>query len=353
MFRINSRKFVRRKGLPPGTLITSADHEEFRIRHIRFSPSQFQIQEYVEVDKLSLPGNDGTVNWFQVFGPGNVEKLAELGELFGIHKLTLEDIQNTDRRPGFENHEDYLFQSLKRLVAREDQEQPRIETVSLITLNSAVISFHENGSGGYQDIIRRIESSKGRVRRSGAGYLTYVLVDEAMDTWLSYTEGIEERLIKLEDEVIFHYDDKLIESIHSWKKQIAWLRWLFRPYRDIRTWVFRDGESWFGTEATPYLTDITDHAIRISDVLDLYREMVDGLLSVHMTTLSNRMNGIMKVLTIISTIFIPMTFIAGIYGMNFMWIPEIGWKWGYPSALAVMAASAIGILVFLKRKKWL
>ena len=199
----------------------------------------------------------------------------------------------------------------------------------------------------------RIENGVGRIRRSGAGYLFYALNDEALDTWMVHQESLEERLLELEDQVLLRFDESLIETIHNWKKHVAWLRWLFRPYQDMLNAMRAPHSLLFEDREQPYIRDLASHATRVLDLVELYRDMVEDLLMIHMTVLSNRMNRIMKVLTIISTIFIPITFIAGIYGMNFLNMPELSWKWGYPAVMGTMLVLVTGMLIFFRRRRWL
>lgn len=353
MKRIEHRIFSRKQGLPPGTLFDSDMAKLPGIRHIRYSTTSWEANEFESVESLPMDRIPGSVDWIQIFGTGNSKVLAEIGRRYGIHKLTLEDIQNTDRRLGFEDQDDYLFFTLKRLKESGDADLPGAETISLILKDSLVITFHSEDSDGYEIILDRMENNQGRIRRSGASYLAYALMDESIDTWLGHSETIENKILEIEENVLFHYQNDLILQIHRLKKHLAWLRWLFRPYRDLNLWLFRDGAKWFPADVQPYLSDVSDHVSRVLDTLELYRDMTEDLLTVHMTALSNRMNSIMKVLTIISTIFIPLTFLAGIYGMNFHWMPELAWRWGYPLVLGAMGLITSSMILYFSRKKWL
>ena len=324
-----------------------------RLRAIRYSSDSFRMFEVENTGDLKINPSPDSVLWLQVFGIGDSESLTELGRHLGIHKLTLEDIQNTDRRFSMERYPDYTFQTIKRISAVSDAGIPEVETLSLLQMKETVISFHETEAVSWDRFVGRIESGTGRIRRSDAGYLLYAINDEALDTWMVHLESVEDRLLELEDQVLMRFDETLIETIHSWKKHIAWMRWMFRPYRDLLSHLNSPDFPWFQSRESPYLKDLTDHAVRIIDVVELYRDMVDDLLMVHMTVLSNRMNRIMKVLTIISTIFIPITFIAGIYGMNFIDMPELSWRWGYPVILAVMFVLVTGMLIVFRRKRWI
>jgi magnesium transporter len=174
-----------------------------------------------------------------------------------------------------------------------------------------------------------------------------------VDTWLAHSEVIEDGLISIEEDILNQSRMESLDEIHQWKKHVAWLRWMFRPYRDLKSWLVYEASDWFSESVKPYLSDVSDHAVRVLDTLDLYRETVEDLLTIHMTVLSNRLNSVMKVLTVISTIFIPLTFLAGVYGMNFKYMPELNWHWGYPIVIGAMVLIALSMLVFFIRKKWL
>ena len=352
-FRIGKKQFLQRSGQAPGTLLKTAHKQPPLIRYIRYNESEFSLTEKVGLEDLGGDFDPAFVHWLQIVGIENSGFLDDLRNSFGIHKLTIEDIQNTDRRFSLEAYDSYSFQTLKRLTGPVEDGDPRVETVTIILRSNLVISFHEGPELPYTAFLRRIENGVGRIRRSGAGYLCYALNDEALDTWMIHVEGVEDHLIGLEDQVLLQFEDTLIEEIHGWKKHLAVLRWMFRPYRELRMRSDRSATGWFGEEEGPYLNDLNDHAVRVFDLLEYYREVVDDLLMVHMTVLSNRMNRIVKVLTIISTIFIPITFIAGVYGMNFRAMPELAWKWGYPAVLLVMLVSVIVMLVIFRRKRWL
>jgi magnesium transporter len=279
--------------------------------------------------------------------------LRSLGDAYGLHALTLEDIQNTDRRPGFESLGDKLFITTKRLSSGTSFSDLRSETISLILMESTVITFLETSSIGHGGMEALLEQTGTRLRNSGADYLAYRIWDESIDSWLESVEWSEDQILSLEEDLLFDYRESLTENIHEIRKKMAWLRWTFRPYRDLRSWLQKNASLHFSPKAEPFLSDLADHAYRVSDLLDLYRDMTDDLMSILIAVQSNRMNAVMKVLTIIATIFIPLSFIAGVYGMNFAGMPELAWRWGYPAALGLMGLTALGMLIYFKVKKWL
>ena len=353
MIRINNPAFKRKKGLPPGSLLRDIDKAPGRIRLLRYSGDSSIFLDNIGVADLPLETPEGKVDWIQLIGVHDVDLLSAVGDAYDIHSLTLEDIQNTDRRPGIEGKEGHLFMTLKKLHPSPENSTFRVETISAMLIGGTLISFHEENSTGFAGLENHLAVASGRLRNSGADYLAYSLLDDVVDSWLLIIEDLETGILKLEEDVLFRYQNSLLGEIHDSKKRLAWLRWLFRPYRFLRSWLIRESKVWFTEDTQPYLSDVADHADRVLDLLDLYRDMAEDLLTVHMSVLSNRMNSVMKVLTVIATIFIPLTFIAGVYGMNFVFMPELSWKWGYAFSLGLMAATALGMVIYFKRKKWL
>ncbi|MDF1566815.1 MAG: magnesium/cobalt transporter CorA [Spirochaetaceae bacterium] len=352
MVLFQSKHFGRRRGLSPGTLLESGE-EPAVLRLIRFGTEG--ILENRNIDAAELPAKESadSVVWIQMKGVHDSAALKSIGDAYGIHALTLEDVQNTDRRPGFDSLGDKLFVTTKRLLEGNSFSDLGAETISMILTGRTVICFLETSSMGHAGLESILDQNGGQLKRFGADYLAYRIWDDSIDTWLHSVELSENEILTLEEDVLFHYRDSLTEDIHEARKKMAWLRWTFRPFRDLRSWLQRFAPAHFSVIVEPFLLDLSDHVNRVSDLLDLYRDMTDDLMSMLIAVQSNRMNAVMKVLTIIATIFIPLTFIAGIYGMNFARMPELAWRWGYPAALGLMGLTALGMLIYFKVKKWL
>ncbi len=342
-------------GLPPGTLVHIGEKkaEEVKITIIDYDQANFEEREVENVEEC-LPFKDKpTVTWINVDGLHEVEVVEKMGNAFGIHPLVLEDILHTGQRPKMEDFGDYLFIVLKMLYHDKEVDEIIGEQVSLILGPSYVISFQERQGDVFDQIRERIRNGKGRIRKVGADYLAYTLVDGIVDHYFVILEEFGEKIESLEDELVTNPSSETLQTIHTLKRDLIFYRRSVWPLREVINRVER-GESQLMTETTGiYLRDVYDHTIQVIETIETYRDMVAGMLDIYLSSLSNRMNQVVKVLTIIATIFIPLTFIAGIYGMNFKFMPELEWYWGYPAALLVMLLVVGVMLVYFKRKRWL
>jgi magnesium transporter len=342
-------------GLPPGTLVHIGEKkaEEVKITIIDYDQSNFEEREVENVEEC-LPFKDKpTVTWINVDGLHEVEVVEKMGNAFGIHPLVLEDILHTGQRPKMEDFGDYLFIVLKMLYHDKEVDEIIGEQVSLILGPSYVISFQEREGDVFDQIRERIRNGKGRIRKVGADYLAYTLVDGIVDHYFVILEEFGEKIESLEDELVTNPSSETLQTIHTLKRDLIFYRRSVWPLREVINRLER-GELQLMTETTGiYLRDVYDHTIQVVETIETYRDMVAGMLDIYLSSLSNRMNQVMKVLTIIATIFIPLTFIAGIYGMNFKFMPELEWHWGYPASLLVMLLVVGVMLVYFKRKRWL
>lgn len=348
-------RFRETVGLPPGTLVHIGEKkaEEVKITIIDYDQSNFEEREVENVEEC-LPFKDKpTVTWINVDGLHEVEVVEKMGNAFGIHPLVLEDILHTGQRPKMEDFGDYLFIVLKMLYHDKEVDEIIGEQVSLILGPSYVISFQEREGDVFDQIRERIRNGKGRIRKVGADYLAYTLVDGIVDHYFVILEEFGEKIESLEDELVTNPSSETLQTIHTLKRDLIFYRRSVWPLREVINRLER-GELQLMTETTGiYLRDVYDHTIQVVETIETYRDMVAGMLDIYLSSLSNRMNQVMKVLTIIATIFIPLTFIAGIYGMNFKFMPELEWHWGYPASLLVMLLVVGVMLVYFKRKRWL
>jgi magnesium transporter len=279
--------------------------------------------------------------------------VEKIGTHFGIHPLIMEDILHTGQRPKGEDLGDYLFIVLKMIYHDEEKDEVIGEQLSLILGPNYVISFQEREGDVFNPIRERIRNAKGRIRKAGADYLAYVLVDAIVDHYFAILEELGGTIESLEEELVTNPRPETLQTIHTLKRELIFLRKSVWPLREVISGLERE-ESPLITEPTGiYLRDVYDHTIQVIDTIETYRDMVSGMLDIYLSSLSNRMNEVMKVLTMIATIFIPLTFIAGIYGMNFKFMPELEWHWGYPMALVVMLLIVGSMFIYFRRKKWL
>lgn len=350
-----TKKLSKKAGLPPGTLVYVGKKRDeiVKITIIDYDEKHFEEKEVKKVEEC-LPFKDKpTVTWINIDGIHQVDIIEAIGKHFGVHPLVLEDIVNTGQRPKMEDFGNYLFVVLKMIYYDEKEDEIKTEQVSLLISQNFVISFQEREGDVFNSIRERIRGSKGRIRKMGADYLAYALMDSVVDNYFVIIEKVGEKLEGMEEELVKNTTPETLQAIHSLKRNMIFLRKSVWPLREVIGGLER-GESKLVQEPTQiYFRDVYDHTIQVMDAIETSRDMLSGMLDIYLSSVSNRMNEVMKVLTIIATIFIPLTFIAGIYGMNFQNMPELGWRWGYFAVLIVMVSIGISMLAYFKRKKWL
>jgi len=349
----------RRPGSAPGVLEANPDAPDAELTVIAFGEDTF-IEETLEtVDRLDDFRERADHVWLNVDGVGDAETLQAVGNRFSLPPLLLEDIQNVPQRPQATVVEDRLF--VVTLMPRPGDEPVTIEQVSLVVDGPVVITFQEYLGGDVLDPVRnRLRRKTGRIRRSGTDYLTYAILDSIVDSYFPLIESFDRRLDEVERSVLGQTARDSIEDIYEIKSTLQRLEHASRPQRAMITGLTRGETSrFFGDDMTPYLQDCTDHAIQVSELADATRQTASSLMDLHLSLASHRMNEVMKVLTIVATIFIPLTFIAGIYGMNFdpdvsAWnMPELKWRFGYPAVMLVMAAIGLVMLALFRRSGWI
>jgi len=351
-----TKKRSEKAGLPPGTLVHIGEQktEKTKITILDYDKERFQEKEIETVDECLGLKDTPTVTWINVEGIHEVEILEKLGEGFGLHPLTVEDILNTDQRPKMEDFGDYIYIVLRMISYDDISGEIVTEQTSLILASNLVISFQEGAEGDVFDPVReRIRTGKARMRNMGADYLAYTLVDAIVDNYFAVLEKLGEDIEFLEDELVTNPTPEILQAIHDLKREMIFLRKSVWPLREVISALER-GESPLIKESTQiYLRDVYDHTIQVIDAVETLRDTLSGMLDIYLSSISNRMNEVMKVLTIIATIFIPLTALAGIYGMNFQYMPELGWRWGYPMVWFTMIVIGALMLVYFRRKKWL
>jgi len=349
------KKRSRKAGLPPGTLVHIGERKaEFvRITVIDYNEQNFQEKEVSAVEECLPFKATPTVTWINIDGLHKIELIEKLGKEFDLHPLILEDILNTGQRPKFEDLGNNIFIVLKMLSYSDEKQTIQSEQVSLVVGPNFVISFQESVGDVFEQVRDRIRSSKGRIRKMGSDYLTYVLLDAIVDNYFLILEKFGEKIEYIEEELVAEPTEKTLQQIHSLKREMIFLRKSVWPLRELINGLERSESSLIKESTDIYLRDVYDHTIQVIDTVETFRDMVSGMLDIYLSSISNKMNAVMKVLTIIATIFIPLTFIAGIYGMNFKYMPELEWRWAYPAVWLVMSAVTVTMLIYFKKKRWL
>lgn len=338
-------------GLPPGTLVHIGRQSDRpgRLGVMQYNAETLTEQDDVTVDTLTAGA--GVINWVNMEGVHDVALLQALGNVYGLHPLVLEDIANTASRPKAEAFADSLFVTLKMI--REVEGLLLIEQVSVVLAQNTVLTFQEAEGDVLDGLRQRIRVGQGRARKAGADYLTYAILDGIVDHYFPVLERMADTLEDLEEEVFLRPNPGTVQALNTARRELLVLRKAIWPVRELITTLMRSESALLSESTEPFWRDVYDHALQVVDLLDSLRDMVTSLYDAYLSALSHRMNEVMQVLTIIGTIFIPLTFIAGIYGMNFAHMPELAWPWAYPATLLLMLGIAIGILWAFKRKGWL
>jgi len=349
------KKRSKKTGLPPGTLIHIGEKvsEKTRITLWEYDEKDFKERPLESLDLCFPFKNDPTVTWVNVEGVHQVEILEKLGTCFSLHPLVLEDILNTDQRPKMEEYGNDLYIVLKMLDYDDQKDEVVAEQVSLVLRGNIVFSFQEKGGTLFATLIERVRSGRGRIRKTGADYLTYAILDLVVDHYFLVLEKIGEKIEILEAKLLSDPKASTLQKIQQLKREMLFLRKWVWPLREVLSALERGELAQIQESTRIYLRDVYDHAIQVLDTIEIFREMLSGMVDIYLSSLNNRMNAVMKVLTIIATIFMPLTFLAGVYGMNFKYMPELGWRWGYPIVLLVMLLVGMTMLIIFRRKKWL
>ncbi|PVX24247.1 MAG: magnesium and cobalt transport protein CorA [Candidatus Bathyarchaeum sp.] len=349
------KKLAKKSGLPPGTpvYVGKKKDEKVKVTCITYTTDHFEEQEVKSIDDCFPLEDKSHITWINVDGVHKLDNIEQVGKQLQIHPLALEDIAHTGQRPKMEDYEDYLFIVLKMLQYNEETTETRTEQVSIILGSNYVVSFQENEGDVFGLIRERIRTDRGRTRKMGADYLAYALVDAIVDHYFMVLEKIGEQIEDIEDELVKNPTPEVLHTIHSLKRELIFLRKSVWPLREVISRLERWESALIDKSIDIYLRDVYDHTIQVIDALETFRDMLSGMLDIYLSSVSNRMNEVMKVLTIIATIFIPLTLIAGIYGMNFRYMPELDSTWGYPMVYVVMLAVSGVMLVYFRRKKWL
>ncbi|QXD14802.1 magnesium/cobalt transporter CorA [Rhodocaloribacter litoris] len=348
------KKRSKKLGLPPGTLVPLEERTEpVTFQVFDYGPDTFAEHTFSRVDEVLAYRDSPTVTWINVDGVHDVEVIRRLGEHFGLHPLVQEDIASTEQRPKVEPYEDYLFIVVRMLRFNPARQQLDAEQVSLIVGTGYVLSFQERPGDVLDPVRHRLRNGLGRLRRNGADYLAYALLDVIVDHYFVALEQLSERIEELEEDVLRDPSLPTQQHIRDLRRELILMRRSVWPLRELFLGLERIEAPLIRDETRPFLRDAYDHSIQVIDIVESLREILAGLMDLYLSSLSNRMNEVMKFLTIMGTIFIPLTFIAGIYGMNFDYMPELHFKYGYPLVMAFMLGVGLALVVYFRRKRWL
>jgi magnesium transporter len=338
-------------GSRPGTLVVPAGAVPPRVRVIRYGPDRIEDVEAGSAETLRGTVQPESVTWIDVQGLGDEALLRGIGDAFGLHALALEDIVNAPQRPKAEEFPEHLL--LVTRMARLAGEYLDVEQVAVVIGDGWLLSFQEQYGDVLDPVRRRLREGLGPMRRSGADYLGYAIVDTIVDAYYPIIELLSDRIERLEDRVMTTASKEILGHINAVRTDLVLLRRGVLPQREALGRLLREPSRFLSPDINPYLRDTYDHCDQLAEVIDSHRELVNGLTNTYLTLLSNRTNDVMRVLTIMASIFIPLTVLAGIYGMNFEYMPELRSRWAYPFLIGLMVILALGMLYFFRRRGWL
>lgn len=349
-----SKSYTQKAGLPPGSIVYTGQQKDglTELTLLKYDANKVFHKKSDKLQEIVTEIDDKQVNWINFNSLHDTDLIASAGELFSIHNLTLEDIVHVGHQPKLEEYDDYLFFTLKMIKPEQGDAEFNVEHVSFVLRPGLLISFQEQDGDPFDGIRERIEAGKGKARGRGADYLLFLLIDAIIDQYLLSIETITKEITDLELEIFENPDDHVVEKIIGQKKVISSLRKIIYPVRDNLKEITSSDIGFIDEDYYNYYMDVYDHLKNIVDHLDSQREMLTSLMEFYMSQISNQMNKVMQRLTIVATIFIPLTFLAGIYGMNFQFMPELQWKYSYPLLLLIMLVLGVIMYFYMRRKKW-
>lgn len=350
------KKGAKKRGLPPGTLMHIGKKVVMgkpKITVIDYTNKDFEEKEVEKVEECFPFKSKASVTWINIDGLHDLSVIEKIGKNFDIHPLIQEDIVSTGQRPKIEEFEKHIFVVLNMLDYDEHTNQVGSEQVSLVLGPNFVISFQETIGDVFDFVRARLRDPKRKIRALGADYLLYALLDSIVDNYFVILEKIGERIEDIEEEMVEKPDPKVLQEIYGLKREMIFLRKSVWPLREVINMLEKSESSLIKKRTSIYFSDVYDHTIQVMDSVETFRDMTSGILDLYVSSISNRLNEIMKILTIFSTIFIPLTFMVGVYGMNFKYLPELEWRWGYFYALGLMGLVAVTLLFYFRKKKWI
>jgi len=317
-----------------------------------YTEDSFDEKTIKNVEEVYRIENPDTMDWLNIDGLHEVDIIETIGNHFDLHPLVMEDILNPGQRPKVEVYDNYIFIILKMLYFNEEKQEVTAEQVSIVLGKGFVISFQETVGDVFDSVRGRLRTPKTRVRRHGSDYLTYALMDAVVDNYFLVLEKFGEDIDDIEDELTAEPTQHTLEQIHKLKREVMYLRKSIWPLREVASSFDREESNLVKDHTHTYLRDLYDNIIQLIETIETYRDTLSGMVDLYLSSISNKMNQVMQVLTIIATIFIPLTFIAGIYGMNFQYMPELAHRWGYPMVILVMIMVTVVMLLYFRKKDW-
>ena len=347
-------RIQKKAALPPGTIefVGERKTERMRITVFDFEDSYLDEKELRSIEECFPYRDTPRVSWINIDGLHDTESLGKLGAHFGLHPLVLEDIVNTHQRPKVEDHGDYLYIVLKMLVYPPGSTEVASEQISIILGRNFVLSFQEREGDVWDPVRERLRKGAGRLRKSGPDYLAYTLVDAVVDNYFFVLEKVGDQIETVAEEVSHDPSPETLRKTHDLRRELIFLRKLIWPTREVAGLLERSESRLINKSTVVYLRDVYDHAVQLIEAMESYRDLVSGAQDLYLSNVSNRMNAVMKILTVFAAIFAPLTLLAGIYGMNFKYMPELDWKVGYPLFYLVSAGLALLMINVFRRKGW-
>jgi magnesium transporter len=356
MFMPESMNSASKKaGLPAGELVHVGEvhHLKSCITLLDYDKDKLRVHQIESVQQLKPYKTSDTVSWVIIEGLADIELFTELGQLFDIHPLVLEDILNTHQRPKLDEYEDYLYLVLKCFEVIDEEFTVNQEQVSLLLFENMLFTFKEKRDDLLTPVTTRLQAEKGRLRTQTTDYLAYVVLDTIVDGYFALQDALDVFTDAIEEKLLKQPGPELLTRIQQVKRELVFVRKSLSPLREMLALLERSDSELLSEKTHVYLRDVYDHAISVIESVDSYRDLITGMLEIYLSSVSNRLNEIMKVLTVFSTIFIPLTFITGIYGMNFQDMPELKWPWSYPILWGVFISIPVTLLIYFRRRKWL
>lgn len=350
--RIKSRKS--KTGSAPGTLVHVGERlsKDVRITLIKYNKDSFNKIIYDDIEGCLAVSNGNTVNWINIDGLHDIDVIEKIGKNFNLHPLILEDILNTTQHPKIDIDDNYIYVVIKMLYYDKNIKEIKSEQISLVIFENYILSFQEFEGDVFNDLRRRLEQNKSNIRSKGTDYLAYSLIDCTVDSYFDIIESIGNSIDIIEDVLMTNPSNEILNDIYKLKREMIFLRNSVWPLREVLGKLVKSEYELIQDKTIMYLRDVYDHTIQIMDIIETYRDILSGMLDTYLSSISNKTNEVMKILTVFSTIFIPLSFFTGIYGMNFEHMPELGFKYGYLIFWGITITCILLMINYFRRKKW-
>lgn len=349
------KKTTKRAGESPGTLIHVGNYktEKIQLNMLEYSKDFYWKKELNNIEQCFRPEREDSIKWVNIEGIHDVSIIEKIGKQFNLHPLMLEDILNTGQRPKIDDYDDYILVVLKMIYTNEELKEIVSEQISIVLAGNYVFTFQEFKGDVFDQIRQRIETGKGNIRKLGADYLVYALIDAIVDSYFFILEQVGDYSEEIEHRLMEEPKKEVLQNIYKLKREMIYLNNSIWPLREVVGNLTRAESVLIKQNTALYLRDVYDHIIQIIDIIESYRDITSGMLDTYLSSIGNKTNDVMKVLTIFSTMFIPLTFLAGIYGMNFKYFPELEWKWAYPVFWTLTLIIITFMIGYFRRKRWL